>query len=64
MQTLDLNIHRLFFADFLEIEIMNSDLYIIEKGYLSPFIPTKEHNLSFTLGTMQQRELIAYIVIL
>jgi len=43
---------------------MNSDLYIIEKGYLSPFIPTKEHNLSFTLGTMQQRELIAYIVIL
>ncbi|MCI9449541.1 MAG: hypothetical protein HFE30_04725 [Clostridiales bacterium] len=27
MQTLDLNIHRLFFADFLEIEVMNSDLY-------------------------------------
>ena len=24
---------------------MNSDLYIIEKGYLSPFIPTKDHNL-------------------
>ena len=23
--------------------LMNSDLYIIEKGYLSPFIPTKEN---------------------
>jgi hypothetical protein bacD2_24075 len=30
--------------------LMNSDLYIIEKGYLSPFIPTKEHNLSNALG--------------